>query len=59
MVEYLSSTLKKVCEDAEFKKSMAALYQPIMYQNAKDWSVFLQKAYKDYGDLIKELGIKI
>jgi tripartite-type tricarboxylate transporter receptor subunit TctC len=59
VIEYIASTLRKVSEDAEFKKSMAVLYQPIMYQNPRDWSVFLQKAYKDYGDLIKELDIKI
>jgi tripartite-type tricarboxylate transporter receptor subunit TctC len=59
VIEYLSAILKKVCEDKEFKKAMAELYQPIMYQNPKEWSVFLQQAYKDYGDLIKELNIKI
>jgi tripartite-type tricarboxylate transporter receptor subunit TctC len=59
VIEYLSSTLKKVCEDAEFKQIMANLYQPIMYQNSKDWAVFLKRAYKDYGDLIKELNITL
>jgi tripartite-type tricarboxylate transporter receptor subunit TctC len=59
VIEYLSSTLKKVCEDAEFKLIMANLYQPIMYQNSKDWAVFLKRAYKDYGDLIKELNITL
>jgi tripartite-type tricarboxylate transporter receptor subunit TctC len=57
VIEYLSSTLKKVTEDAEYKKIMANLYQPIDYQNTKDWTAFLQRAYKDYGDLIKELNI--
>jgi hypothetical protein len=38
---------------------MAGLYQPIMYQDPKEWTAFLLKAYKDYGDLIKELDIKI
>jgi tripartite-type tricarboxylate transporter receptor subunit TctC len=59
VIEYLSSTLKKVCEDAEFKQIMAGLYQPIMYQNSKDWAAFLKRAYKDYGDLIKELNITL
>jgi tripartite-type tricarboxylate transporter receptor subunit TctC len=59
VVEYLSSTLKKVCEDKEFKKTMAQIGQPIDYLNSKDWAAFMQRAYKDYGDLIKELGIKI
>jgi tripartite-type tricarboxylate transporter receptor subunit TctC len=59
IVEYLSSTLKKVCEDEDFKKTMAQIGQPIDYLNAKDWAAFIPKAYKDYGDLIKELGIKL
>lgn len=59
IVEYLSSTLKKVCEDKGFKKTMADIGQPIDYLNAKDWAAFMQTAYKDYGDLIKELDIKL
>ena len=59
IVEYLASTLKKVCEDKEFIKTMATIGQPIDYLNTKDWTAFLPKATKDYGDLIKELGIKI
>jgi len=59
IIEYLSSTLKKVCEDKEFKKIMASIGQPIDYLNTKDWTAFLQRASKDYGDLIKELDIKI
>ena len=38
---------------------MASIYQPIDYLNTKDWAAFLQQEYKDYGDLIKELDIKI
>jgi tripartite-type tricarboxylate transporter receptor subunit TctC len=59
IVEYLSSTLKKVCEDPGFKKTMAQIGQPVDYLNAKDWAAFMPKASKDYGDLIKELGIKL
>jgi tripartite-type tricarboxylate transporter receptor subunit TctC len=59
VIQYLAFTLKKVCEDAEFKKIMAGLYQPVMYQNTKDWTVFFKRAYKDYGDLIKELNITL
>ena len=59
VIEYLSSTLKKVCEDKDFKKTMASIGQPIDYLNTKDWTAFMQRAYKDYGDLIKELDIKI
>jgi tripartite-type tricarboxylate transporter receptor subunit TctC len=59
VIEYLASTLKKVSEDKDYKKAMATLYQPIMYQDTKEWTVFLHQAYKDYGDLIKELNLKI
>jgi tripartite-type tricarboxylate transporter receptor subunit TctC len=59
VIQYISSTLKKVSADAEYKKIMANLYQPIMYQDTKDWAAFLKRAYKDYGDLIKELNITL
>ena len=59
IVEYLASTLKKVCEDPGFKKTMAQIGQPIDYLSTKDWAAFMQRASKDYGDLIKELGIKL
>lgn len=59
VVEYLSSTLKKVCEDKEFKKIMAQIGQPINYLPSKEWAAFMVRASKDYGDLIKELDIKI
>ncbi|PKN67121.1 MAG: hypothetical protein CVU57_04010 [Deltaproteobacteria bacterium HGW-Deltaproteobacteria-15] len=59
VVEYLSSTLKKVCDDPEFKAVMTQMGQPIDYLNSKDWAAFMQKATKDYGDLIKELDIKL
>jgi tripartite-type tricarboxylate transporter receptor subunit TctC len=59
VVEYLDSTFKKVCEDAEFKKIMEDMAQPIMYQNGADFAKFLQQAYGDYGKLIKDLNITI
>jgi tripartite-type tricarboxylate transporter receptor subunit TctC len=59
IIEYLSSTLKKVCEDKDFQKTMASIGQPINYLNPKDWTAFLPMASKDYGDLITELGIKL
>jgi len=59
IIAYLDSTLKKVCEDKDFIKTMAQIGQPVDYLNAKDWGAFIPKAYKDYGDMIKELGIKI
>jgi tripartite-type tricarboxylate transporter receptor subunit TctC len=59
VVEYLEAALKKVCEDAEFKKMMADLDQPIMYQNSAAFTQFLQQAFGDYGKLIKDLNITI
>lgn len=59
IIEYLASTLKKVTEDKDYRKAMAQIGQPIDYLNTKDWTAFMQRAYKDYGDLIKELDIKI
>jgi tripartite-type tricarboxylate transporter receptor subunit TctC len=59
IVAYLNSTLKKVCEDKDFKNTMATIGQPIDYLNAKDWAAFLLKASKDYAELIKELDIKL
>jgi tripartite-type tricarboxylate transporter receptor subunit TctC len=59
IVAYLEATLKKVCEDAEFKKIMADLDQPIMYQDGVTFAKFLQEVYDDYGKLIKELNITI
>ncbi|MCU0562827.1 MAG: tripartite tricarboxylate transporter substrate binding protein [Desulfobacterales bacterium] len=56
---YLETTLKKVCEDPEFKKMMADLDQPIMYQSGADFAKFLQQATGDYGKLIKDLKISI
>jgi tripartite-type tricarboxylate transporter receptor subunit TctC len=59
IIEYLASTLKKVCQDKDFIKTMASIGQPVDYLGTKEWAAFLQREYKDYGDLIKELDIKI
>ncbi len=59
VITYLETTLKKVCEDAEFKKIMADLYQPIMYQDSKEFAKFMKEAFDDYGKLIKDLNITL
>ena len=38
---------------------MASIGQPIDYLGTKDWAAFMQRASKDYADLIKELNIKL
>ena len=59
VIKYIDSTIGKVCKDAEFKKIMASIKQPVLYLDTKDWTAFLKKAYKDYGKLIKDLDIKL
>ncbi|MDD5169151.1 MAG: tripartite tricarboxylate transporter substrate binding protein [Syntrophales bacterium] len=58
-ITYLEATFKKICNDPEFKKIMANLNQPIMYQNSAEFSKFLKQATADYGKLIKQLNITI
>jgi tripartite-type tricarboxylate transporter receptor subunit TctC len=58
-ITYLETTLKKVCEDAEFKKIMADLDQPIMYQGSAEWGKFLKEASNDFAKLIKDLNITL
>lgn len=59
VIDYLAGVFKKVCEDPEFKKTMADLLQPIMYQGPDEFGAFMKKAFKDYGELIKELNITL
>ncbi|MEW6669322.1 MAG: tripartite tricarboxylate transporter substrate binding protein [Thermodesulfobacteriota bacterium] len=59
IIRYLSAAFKKVSEDPDYKKAMAAMVQPIDYLDTKEWTEFMRRAYKDYGDLIKELDIKL
>jgi len=58
IVAYYEDLFKKISEDAEFKKLMADMLQPILYQNSKDFTAFLLKATEDYKKLSDELGIK-
>lgn len=58
IVAYYEELFKKITEDADFKKSMQDMLQPIMYLNSKDFSAFLLKATDDYKKLSDELGIK-
>ena len=59
IIAYLDSTLKKVCQDKDFIKTITQLGQPVDYLNTKDWAAFIPMAFKDYGALIQELGIKL
>ncbi|MCE5264303.1 MAG: tripartite tricarboxylate transporter substrate binding protein, partial [Deltaproteobacteria bacterium] len=59
IVDYLAATLKKVSEDKDFVKTMTSIGQPVNYLGPKEWAAFMQQASKDYGDMIRELGIKL
>lgn len=59
VVKYIEGTLRKICNDADFKKTMADLNQPILYQGSDDFAKFMRQATADYAKLIKQLNIKI
>ncbi|NJD87177.1 MAG: tripartite tricarboxylate transporter substrate binding protein [Betaproteobacteria bacterium] len=59
VVAAIDATIKKICDDPEFKKTMSDLNQPIMYLNSEDFAKFIKQATADYAALIKELNIKI
>lgn len=59
VIAYYEGVMKQIAEDADFKKAMADLYQPIMYQNSKDFGSFMTQAYGDYTKIIKDLDIKL
>jgi tripartite-type tricarboxylate transporter receptor subunit TctC len=57
IVDYYSDLFKKITDDAEFKKIMADMLQPVQYQNATDFAAFMKSASADYSKLINELGL--
>lgn len=57
IISYYSDLFKKISEDADFKKAMTDMGQPVMYQNTDDFAKFMKTAYDDYGKLIKDLGL--
>jgi tripartite-type tricarboxylate transporter receptor subunit TctC len=59
VVKYIEGTIKKICNDPEFQKTMATLSQPVMYQGSEDFAKFMRQATADYAKLIKQLNIKI
>ena len=58
LIAYLDQKCKTITEDAEFQKIMADIGQPVMYQGAEEYKVWIRKVYEQYGQLIKTLGIK-
>lgn len=59
VVKEIEGIVKKICEDAEFKATMANLNQPVMYQGSEDFTKFIAQATADYAALIKQLNIKL
>ena len=59
VVAYIDGNIKKICNDPEFLKLMASLYQPVMYLGSDDFGKFIMQATADYAKLIKQLNITI
>jgi tripartite-type tricarboxylate transporter receptor subunit TctC len=59
VIQYLTEHFKKVSEDPEFIQAMKDIGQPVMYQGPSDFGKFLKEGFAKYGQLIKELNIKL
>ncbi|OGP78789.1 MAG: hypothetical protein A2V86_15550 [Deltaproteobacteria bacterium RBG_16_49_23] len=59
VIQYLTERFKKVSEDPEFIQAMKDIGQPVMYQGSSDFGKFLKEGFVKYGQLIKELNIKL
>jgi tripartite-type tricarboxylate transporter receptor subunit TctC len=55
---YLEKKFKDLTEDAEFQKIMKDLGQPVLYQNAAEYTTWFKAAFDQYGQLNKSLGIE-
>jgi tripartite-type tricarboxylate transporter receptor subunit TctC len=58
VVTYLEAKFKAVTEDPEFRKIMQDIGQPVMYQDAAEYKPWFRKAYDQFGELYKSLGIE-
>ena len=59
IVSYLERKFKEVADDPDFQKTMKDIGQPVMYQNAAEYTVWFKGAYDQFGTLVKTLGISI
>ncbi|MDF2524308.1 MAG: hypothetical protein K0R31_1949, partial [Clostridiales bacterium] len=55
--EYYDDLFKKISNDADFKKLMEDMAQPIQYQGTKEFTKFYKQVFDEYGNLVKELGL--
>jgi len=58
IISYLEKKFKEIADDAEFQKIMKDIGQPVLYQNAAEYTAWFKAAYDQYGQLIKTLGIE-
>jgi tripartite-type tricarboxylate transporter receptor subunit TctC len=58
IIVYLEKKFKELTEDAEFQKIMKDLGQPVLYQNAAEYTTWFKAAFDQYGQLNKSLGIE-
>ncbi len=59
IVSYLERKFKEVADDPEFQKIMKDIGQPVLYQNAAEYTAWFKAAYDQGGTFIKTLGIQI
>ena len=59
IVVYLEKKFKEVADDPDFQKIMKDIGQPVMYQNAAEYTPWFKGAYDQFGSLVKSLGIEI
>ncbi len=58
VIKYLEKKFQEIANDAEFKKIMSDLGQPVDYMNAADYKVWFKNSYDQFGALYKTLGIE-
>jgi tripartite-type tricarboxylate transporter receptor subunit TctC len=58
VIAYLEKKFKEIADDAEFKKIMLDVGQPVNYMNAAEYNVWFKQAYDQFGSLYKTLGIE-
>jgi putative tricarboxylic transport membrane protein len=57
VVAYLEGKCKQISEDAEFARIMKDIGQPVNYQGAEEYRVWLKGAHDQFGTLLKTLDI--
>jgi tripartite-type tricarboxylate transporter receptor subunit TctC len=58
IVAYYEDLFKKITDDADFKKIMTDMGQPVLYQGSKEFTKWMKEAFEQYGKLVKDLGLE-